>query len=320
MQPRLAALALLALVAASAPAAAQETSAEIARRGLLADSDRAREAGDHARSLDLARRAGDIRMTPSVRLLIAQEHAALGHALDALDAAGRCVREATADAALNNRERILANCEALSATLRARVGNVVVRVPSPAPEGLRVTVQGTDVPSALWGFPYPVDPGEVTVDASSRAGAFHRALRVEAGANEEVSVALAPAALASTAPPPPATRASGPGAGPWVVAGLGVAALAASGGFYALYADAISERDAACGAAGCDPVARDADARAGTWRVLNNVSLGVGAAAVVGGVVWWLVARGRRAEAPRASWGVGPIADRGLALTVGGAL
>ena len=66
-------------------ATAQTSPTEIARRDLLDQAEAARAAGDHARALDLATRASQLRVTPSLRLLLAQEHQALGHVLEALD-------------------------------------------------------------------------------------------------------------------------------------------------------------------------------------------------------------------------------------------
>ena len=61
------------LLLAASECPAQTSPTEVARRELLQGADAARAAGDHPRALDLARRAGEIRMTPSVRLLLAQE-------------------------------------------------------------------------------------------------------------------------------------------------------------------------------------------------------------------------------------------------------
>lgn len=313
----------LSWCAYGAVARAQDTSADIARRAMLAEADRARDAGDHARALDLAVRAGRIRMTPSLRLLLAQEHAALSQPLEALDAAGRCVHEAETDPAIANRERIVANCRALVTSLRARVGQVIVRAPSSAPADLRVRVQDAELAAPLLGVAYPVAPGAVVVEASSARGAFRAEVRVDAGATREVVVELTPVVV-STAPIAPPTRApatrGGPGAAPWIVVGAGAAALGASVVFYALHQGAVADRDAACDATGCDPSARDANDAAATWRTLNNAALGVGAAAVAGGVLWWLLARSRHDHPPRAAWNVGPTSAGGVLLTVEGSL
>lgn len=275
----------LALTLAASRASAQDTPDEIARRELIAAAEQARDAGDHARALDLATRASELRMTPSLRQMIAYEHDALGHVIDAFDAAGRCVREAEIDPAVRNREVILTACRALVDSLRARVGRVVVRAPDPSPAGLRVTVGGVVVPPALWGVAYPVAPGAVTVDAVSVEGAtFHRSLTVQGGDAVEVRVTL-------TAPPPRRV-ARGVGAGPVVLWSVGGAALVAGGVLVAFGAVARSDRDAECDASGhgrCDPVAQRLDDQYRALTVAGGVALGVGAASLVGGMLWRLL-------------------------------
>ena len=63
--------------------------------------------------------------------------------------------------------------------------------------------------------------------------------------------------------------------------------------------------------------ARDDDARYRDLLLGANVALGVGAAASIGGLVWWLVGRGSMRSSARAS--VAPLA-RGALLEIGGTL
>lgn len=303
----------LALTLAASRAFAQDTPDEIARRELIAAAEQARDVGDHARSLDLATRASQLRMTPSLRQMIAYEHDALGHVIEAFDAAGRCVREAEIDPAVRNREVILTACRALVDSLRARVGRVVVRAPDPAPAGLRVTVGGVVVPPALWDVAYPVAPGDVTVDATTPDGAtFHRTLPVQGGDAVDVRVTL-------TAPPPRRV-ARGVGAGPVVLWSVGGAALVAGGVLVAFGAVARADRDAECDALGngrCDPVAQRHDDQYRTLTVAGGVALGVGAASLVGGILWRLLPVFARRDDLRVV--VAP-SSQGVSVVVGGSL
>ncbi|MFO0646339.1 MAG: hypothetical protein U0326_08865 [Polyangiales bacterium] len=90
--------------------------------------------------------------------------------LEALDQSTSCAREAAADTAMNNRERILEACRALSASLAPQVGRVVVHVTDP-PSGAVVRVAGSELNSALWGVSYPVVPGVVEIDAEGAPAA-----------------------------------------------------------------------------------------------------------------------------------------------------
>lgn len=302
------------LAAVTPRALAQETPAEAARRELITQAEGASDAGDHARALALATRAAQTRMTPSLRLLLAQEQHALGRTLEALDAAERCAREARAGPSLRNRERILASCDELAATLDHRVGRLTVTLATP---GARVTVAGRALDAALLGAAYPVLPGRVSVVAEAEGyAAFRRELEVAAGAQETVVVTLARAAArpdASATPAPPAASRSR-GAGPWVLAGAGALSLGAGVLFWRFQEDAVAARDAAPSR----PDAEGHDGRARAWNLATNIAYGVGAAAVVGGVVWWLVARPPRDDR-RTAWSVGaaPVTG-GVVVSAGG--
>lgn len=314
----------------SSVASAQTSPAEIARRELLDQAEVARAAGDHARALDLATRASQLRVTPSLRLLLAQEHHALGHVLEALDQSSTCAREAAADTAMNNRERILDACRALSTSLAPQVGHVVVRVAAPPP-GAVVRVAGSELNAALWGVSYPVVPGAVEIDAEGPGGArVHRTVNVAAGATEEVELALpyvAPEIRRIESPPPAVTRAS-PGAGPWVVMGLGAATLGASLAFFLLREDALATRDAECGLRGAGPgrcvdraLAEGADSDYRAFSTATTITLGIGAAGVAAGALWLLLGRGEgvTARPTRTSMALRPHGD-GAVFELSGAL
>lgn len=208
----------------SAVAHAQDGRADIARRDLLTRVEAARAAGDHAEALRLGMQAAEIRNTPSLRVVLAQEHQALGHLLAALDQASACVREANADATLRNRDAILATCRSIAAEVEGRLGRIVVEVTPRDATGLRVTVGGADLPRALLGVATPSMPGavEVRVEAEGMEPTT-RTVTLRAGAIETVQLALRvrPADVAnatSQANPPSAAgqqaASLAPGAGP----------------------------------------------------------------------------------------------------------
>ncbi len=330
---------LPALVTASAPAFAQESRDELARRELLTQADAARTAGDHTRALDLANRAGQLRMTPSIRLMLAQEHDSLGHVLDALDHAGRCVRAVEADAALPNRDRILSGCRALVTSLQSRVGTVTVHVPDSAPPGVHVRVQGGEIAQPLWGIPCPVLPGSVLVEASGPGDInFRRQVMVDGGRNTEVTVTLAaaeaatpvrPAPVATTTPAHAVVPAAAvarpaidvraaptvpprrPGVAPWVVGGVGVLGLGISALFLGLRESAKTSRDALCGAQYCDPTAVGFQSTADSTNLGMWVSFGLGGAALAAGVIWLVAGRPHTETPTRTAWNFGAVPTPG---------
>ncbi len=241
------------------------------------------------------------------------------------------MRAAEADATLRNREAILRACREIESAMEPRVGRVTVRVTAAAPRGLAVRVNGTALAAALVGVPYPVAPGVVRVQVSAEGFVpYDGSAQVAAGQTTPVKVTLTLSAVdappppppPSPPPPPPPPPPSGPGVGPWIVVGAGAVSLALSGVFYGLSSGARGDRDAACSPDGCDPAARSLDDRYATFLTATNVALGVGAAAVVGGATWYLIARlSQPGAAPRTSLriDVTPRAE-GLSLGVGGRL
>ncbi len=306
----------LSLVLIPTIASAQTGADLAARQELVAQADQARTAGDHAHALDLALRAGRIRMTPSLGLMIAQEQRALGQLVDAYASALACARAAQADASAANRASIIETCTSVASALEPSLGRVRLRLPVALPPNARVRIANADVPADLRDVPRVVTPGEVLVEASAAGRTpFRRALRVSPGAVTDVSVEL-PSLLASPTPPP---ARSGPGTGPWVVAGVGAAGFVTAGVLYALAGAARDDRDAQCNAMGyCLPPSQDRDASYRDLLVGTNVALAAGGALVAGGALWYVIARvrgSRREAAPTAA--VTPTAG---GLAVGGTL
>lgn len=305
-----------AAIAWAGPASAQ-SGTDAARRDLIADAAAASEAGDHARAIELAARAAALRATPSLRYFLAREHLAVGHPVEALALAGECASGARADREVHNREALVARCEAVAAEAERGVARLTVHVPTPAPEGLRVTVAGSVLAPPLYAVDVPVVPGttEVTASAPGRAP-FHATITLAAGARETLAVTLAepptpptPEAIVTASlptppqqpqqPPPPRTPG---GAGPWVLVGAGALGLVVGGVFGAVSIDAHDSRDAACPSASrCDVGAAERlDARYRDASLGANVAFVVGGVSLAAGLTWWLVAR-TRSRSPLAS-------------------
>ncbi|MFO0608423.1 MAG: hypothetical protein U0324_34980 [Polyangiales bacterium] len=296
-----------AVVLAATTAAAQGAPT---RRELLDRADAASRAGRHGEALAAAEAAGRMQMTPSVRMFLAEEHEALAgegearHLVDAARAAETCVREATAQTALNNRERILARCTVLLQRINARIARVRV---AGVPAGAEVRLDGEVLPEAEWNTPVEVLPGERVVEVRvAGGGVFRRAVRLAAGASETVTVVLAA---------PPAVENATPGAGAgagdvarddmapptwprvvgWSLVGVGAVSLGVSawqwantsgyaddaangtgdhGGAWARYADAINPANAAgARALSIDDVCERARADAGNADARGAASL-----------------------------------------------
>ncbi|MFO0649133.1 MAG: hypothetical protein U0326_23020 [Polyangiales bacterium] len=231
----------VAATLASAPALAQETPQEASRRTLLDAAFNIANTGDHRRALQLGEQAAQIRMTPSLRLFLAEEHEHLSrdpdgraHILDAAAQAEACVTEATAQPSVNNRARILRDCNALAARVAARMGRVRVTLDAMPDDGTAITLDGRELPRAIWNTAAPVAAGNVEVVAR-RAGMlpFRQIVAVVGGTSHDVRVTFVPEPVVVVAPPPPVLRVEPPPTTTpalrvvgYVALGLGVAASA----------------------------------------------------------------------------------------------
>ena len=335
MMPHLARTLRIAFCAASlfaSEAVAQTDPGVMAatRRDLIREAQDARTASDHARALDLATRAGQLGMSASLRRFIAEEQNAQGLLGPALGNAELCVREAERDTSATRADH-LAACQALAANLRPRVARLIVETPRIA--GLEVRVADSDLPSAVWGVPYLVTPGTVLVTASAPGyRPFRAEVDVGPGGTRAVHVVLTEAAQqielpvgsGGTVGGSDGNRSDGRGAlnpGPIALVSVGAVGFIAAGVFYLMRGSALNARDALCDASGCPEEARPDHDRAVTFNTLTNVSLGVGAACAVGGLVWYLIAP-RRAVASVGTEPSPPARRAGLLLApaAGGAM
>jgi hypothetical protein len=229
---------------------------------------------------------------------------------------------------------------------REHVQKVCPRVPvvtidvaeQPGRDRLEITLDGAPVTHAQWGKPMTLDPGEYDLRAtgdglqpwSSKVSIDDRPVPAVI-----VPVLTLPALAAPAAAPPlvlPAPSTGGPEtaaadrrspsrAAALATGAAGLAALGVSAGFgiAALVNERASNSGRNCVANECNPTGAQDRSRAIHDAQISDVTLGVGAGAVVVGVVLWLIAP-RAAERASASGVVvqPTVAQGAWALAVGG--
>lgn len=293
-------LALLAALTFPSVTSAQSSAELAARRLLVERAEAARHDGHDAEALDLAQRAGQIQMTPSLRMFIASEEMQLGRLAEAFGSADLCLREVEANPAAHNHDAVRDACRGIQSDLRPRLGQLVVTPPSSPADALRVTVAGTTLTPALYGAPTVVTPGDVAVATTATGRApWSTTVRVDAGQTASVRAELGAVIATPVTPHPPVVRSGGTQrALGWVAAG--VAALAVGGGVTALLLreGAVSDHAAASCTRDdprdvCTGALRDGD----TEQALAITGFAVGGALAVTSVVLLLTAPSRpRAE------------------------
>jgi hypothetical protein len=319
------------------PAEVEET-----RRKMMDEADAASQAENHSQALSLAIRAGEIRMTPSLRRFIAEEQYEVGQFMGSMTSAEQCVGEAQAAKVLKHRQEILRACRSLIAELQRVAARIIISISDPVPPDTQVMIGGQKVPAALYGLPYLHKAGEihVTAEASGRIS-FQRDLVLGPGQEATVTVLLPPAPPAVQAsesrevtPVLPETETSaakatsetvgvsaekqGRNVGPYVTLGIGAVSLGTAGVFLILRNNAMNDLKAQCVPGNptvCPdtPEAHSLQSKASTYNTLTNVALVAGGAAVVGGAIWLLLDKGRSSATP-------PRAELQIIPTEGGAL
>lgn len=196
-----------------------------------------------------------------------------------------------------------------------------------SPAEARVVVDGVRTLDATQAKRLLLDPGEHELVASAEGyETLSRRVRVQSGDDKPLELTLkptrsgeplaqspapAPAAVAAASPAaPPAATPAAPGrsrsVGPYLVMGTGAAVLVGALVTGILTKGVESDLLEACGESGpCQGDAHDADIDKGnTLKTTTNVLLGVGAATVAGGLLWFLLDPGsaRESSATEASF------------------
>lgn len=333
--PRLAFALALALAAPSVAVAqsAQDKAAAEALfregRALLAEGDVAAACAKLDQSVRLDR-------SPGALLNLADCHAREGRTASAwaefLEAARLADDTGWKAGALEARRR--------AAEVEPGLSRLTVRVSEPV-EGLTLSLDGTSMEQAAFGTPLPADPGEHTLVAEAPGREPWRTtvtLGAQGDRREVVVPALVVADAGGATPPRQAEASSDEGTLaavdvdtsappaeeggsvlPWVIGGIGVAALAAGAVFGVLakgrYDDA--EKDCPshtdCGGAALD-ASDDADLNAN----LSNVGFGVGLVGIGVAAVLLLTEDGTEAAGARAPVLRAGLAPGEAAVAVGG--
>ena len=214
-----------------------------------------------------------------------------------------------------------ADAVAQAAALEPRLPHFVVTLAAPTP-GLVVIADGNKIDLTL-SVPLPVDPGTFSVSATAPGAVDwqHDFVAAEGRVTTVEVPALTVASAASPQspphqPPPVEASAAARRHSRHVVAlttvGAGVAALAVGGGFGLSANSKWSSANTDCGGNvdTCPSAASFAKAQgdisdARSAGLLSNVLVGVGAAAVVTGVVLWVTAP--KVERPVVGWRMTPV-------------
>lgn len=299
------ALLLGALSLVSVNVAAQ-TPAEIQQARTLYSQGLTQEAAsDWAGALASFEKVARIRMTPQVRFHIARCKEKLGRLNEALG--GYRLAEHEAGTTDGVPESVVAEVRAAREALEKRVPRLIIERGEGA-ESAKIALDGVELGQAQIGREVNVDPGPHVIKVTLPDGRrFERTVQVAEGEQDQVMLDvppdLQPVAEDDVQPKDGADQdSSGPVAFdskdglppsggspmPWIIGGIGVASLAASGVFYVLRNQANSDLDAECINDVCPDTLEDTQSRGENYSMLTGVTLGIGIAGVSVAAIWLL--------------------------------
>jgi hypothetical protein len=266
---------LLGAETVSLSAVAQQSAqdkAELKRlRSLFQQGIELEHAGNWGGALQIFREVGQSKMTPQVRYHIAlcEEKLALAEA----DSVGEDFRTEVQGAV---------------AALRNKIPMLTI-TRGPGADAATIEVDNVTLGEASVGQPFPVDPGPHAISAKSpgykdfigvvELGEAERRTFVVKLEPRETAPTSRPIASASTFPDDP-DAAKRSRVVPYVVGGVGVAALVASGVLFGLRQGALSDLEDACNGKNCDPESKKDYDRLTTYHYGAQVALGIGVVGV----------------------------------------
>jgi hypothetical protein len=300
------------LLAASLPAAAQPSGApasadEERRTRLFKEGKSAGDAGQWAEAAEKFRQVVAIRSAPKALIALGVAEERTGH-LVAAQAAYKQAREEAADKALTDE---LKTANAALEAIRPRIPQIIFS-PSEALSGADLRVDGNAAQPTQGVL--LVDPGEHRIKATSPGkGDFRATVSLNEGEQRRLTVVFgqsAPDGSASVEPSgrpiAPDSGSSSPPVGVIVVGGLGLVAAGVGGALYGLGSAQYDKAQKECGAAPCTKEVADRGNAGRVQIIAGDALMGVGAAAVVGASIWWIVAARSAKKAPETTLFIAP--------------
>jgi hypothetical protein len=252
------------------------------------------QSSDFSAALAKFEGVAQVKKTPQVQFHVAycQEH--VGRLVEALALYKEVLAEATAGAAADPKlQQVKTTTEEAIAGLSKKVPTVTVTMigKGKMPDNPEITLDGKKL--AALDKPQPVDPGLHTVEAKAE-GKEPFSARVDAPEGTQRTIEIKwkdtkkaePEVVEDTPPetppePPPAPSSSKL---PYVVGGIGVAALITSGVFFLRRSSAQSELEDKCQGTLCPESAKDAGDRGKSATTIGNVALVIGVVGVGAGI------------------------------------
>lgn len=253
------------------------------------------QAGNYAAAVDLFREVGQFRMTPQVRFHIATCEGKLGRLVTALGGFELALAEADT-VGPDFRAEVQSSVD----ELRERIPKLVIVRGSGADAAI-IDLDGVELGSTSIGTEVPIDPGPHAITARAPGFvSFDTTVKVDERAVERVEVILEPKSEGSDDEDegPTVVKRQRSNTLAYVVGGVGVASLAASGVLFVLRQNALSDLESVCDNKSCPPDSASTYDSFRTYHYAGFATLGLGVAAV-GTAAVLLLTRSNSTESPK---------------------
>lgn len=240
-----------------------------------------------------------VKKTPQVMFHVAFCQERVGRMVEALALYKETLADATAGAADPKLAQVKTTTEEAIAALEKKIPTVTVTSKGPKPSGAEITLDGKKL--AALDKPEKVDPGVHTVEAKAD-GKEPFSAKVDAPEDTQRTVEIRwkdtkksgdtdpdETEAAKPPPPPPPPPQASSSKLPFVVGGLGVASLIASGVFFGIRTSAQSELEDKCQGTLCPESVRATGDRGKMATTVSNVTLAVGLVGLAAGITLYAI-------------------------------
>jgi len=269
------------------------------------------EAGKYADAMEHFKQAEQKFHASPHLLFIARSQVKLGNLVEGREVYEKIIAERLANYAPDAFREAQADAKKEVAALRQRIPSIQLVVIGAEPDHVKVTIDGTELPSRKLHERLPANPGPHTIVGTAEGHPpVTRSVTLAESATASIELSFGASAAPSAPPQPDQPAPDAPPTGSLVpaIAAFGVGALGLGIGAItgAISLSKVSDVKSHCEGTSC-PVAWQGDAdSATTLGTVSTVSFIVGGLGVGAGVVLLLVRGGGAAPPPPASWWVRP--------------
>ena len=295
----------LAFMPMGAQAQDIDPQARAAARALVEDGDKLWTSGDYAGALDRFSRAHGLVNAPTIAVRQAECLEKLGRIVEASEKYMTVSRLRLGPGAPDAFKRAVATALERVDGLRERLASLELTIQGEEVKGAKVLVDGREIPPALVGASFPVDPGDRVIEVVKGSRRVSETISIKEKETKTLTLTLPPGEDEPEPPVQPPTQPptqpppAGPTAEPttssqatwgWISLGVGTAGLIAGGATGLIAKGKQGSLDDTCVDKKCPPAQQSDVDSYNQMRMISTIGFGVGIVGVGAGLTLLLTA------------------------------